>query len=120
MNVRINGAGRGNATLPRNHVGARSDYDIDTRLDIGIARLADCENATVFDTDIGLDYTLVIEDDGIRDHGVNGLDGRALALPHSIANHFAPAKLDFLSWHRVLTLDFYNQPRVTQANPIAA
>jgi hypothetical protein len=61
MNMRIDAASGEDLPFSRDNFGTGSDDDIDTRLGIRIARLADGANATVFYTNIGFDDAPVID-----------------------------------------------------------
>src|SRR5690606_30784878 len=86
MNVRVDAAGRRDQTLSCDDLGTRADHDIDARLHVRIAALADADDAAVLQADVGFDDAPVIEDQGIRDDRVDDLRGAALPLPHAVAD----------------------------------
>ena len=60
--MRIDAAGSEDAPLAGDDLGAGPDDDVDARLDIGIAGLADAGDAAVLQADIGLDDAPMVED----------------------------------------------------------
>ncbi len=58
-----------------------ADHDVDAGLHVGIAGLADGDDAAVLQADVGLDDAPVVEDQRVGHHGVErALGARALAL----------------------------------------
>ena len=55
----------------RDGFGAGADHDRDARLRVGIAGLADADDAAVLDADVGFDDAPVVEDQRVRDHEVD-------------------------------------------------
>jgi hypothetical protein len=104
--------------VPR--LGAGADNDIDIGLNVGIARLADREDAAVAQTDVGLHDSPVIYNDDIGDDRIDGA-ARAgdLALSHAVADDLAAAKLHFLAISREVLLDLDEEFGVGEANLIA-
>ena len=105
-------------------LGARADDDVDARLHVGVAGLADGGDAAVLDADVGLDDAPVVEDQRVGDHGVDrALGARALALRHAVADGLAAAELHFLAVaagaQGVVVLDLDHQVGVGQADAVA-
>ena len=75
MDMRVEAAGREDLALAGDDLRARPDDDVDIRLHVRIAGLADGGDPPVLDADIGLHDAPVIEDDRVGDDGVD----RALA-----------------------------------------
>src|SRR5262249_3249694 len=98
---------------------ARADHDVDTRLHVWIAALANAHDASVLDADVGLDDAPMVDDQGIGDDGVDDVRGVALALTHAIADDFAAAEFDFFAVDRVIAFHFDDQPGIAQADAVA-
>ncbi len=86
---------------------------------IGIACLADFDNPSILDADITLDDTLVVDDQGIGNHEVEGTMlprtcGMA-ALTHAVADDFASAKRDFVTIGGEVLLYLNDQFGICQA-----
>src|SRR5262249_32941047 len=89
---------------------ARADDNVDTRLNVRIAGLADSRDASVGDRDVRLHDTPVIDDQRVGDDRVGGTLGlRCLRLPHAIADNFAAAELHFLAVGGEVVLHLDNQ-----------
>ena len=71
VNMRINAARGDDVAFAGDNFSTRTDDDIDTGLNIGVARLTNGGNATIANTDIGLDDAGVIKDQRIGDHGID-------------------------------------------------
>ena len=120
MNVRVNAARSRNQAFTGNGLGAGADNDGYARLNIGIARLADADDAPVLDPDVGLDDAPVIHDQRIGNHGIHRALGlRTLRLAHAVADHLAAAEFHFLAVNGVVALDFDPQIGVAQSHPVA-
>ena len=86
--------------------GSDHQVRVHARHDVGVARLADRGDATVTNTDVGLDDSPVIDDHRTGDDGVRGALGPGGArLAHRLAKHLAAAE------HRFVT----RQPRPATA-----
>src|SRR5690606_9169710 len=96
MDVRIDAARGQDLAFARDDLGARADHDVDAGLRVRVAGLADPRDAPVLDTDVGLDDAPPVDDQRVRDDGVDGLVRRALTLPHAVADHLAAAELDLV------------------------
>ncbi len=120
VDMRVEPAGGENAALSGDDLGSRSDDDIDARLRIGIARLADGGNEAVAQTDIGLGDPLMIDDQRIGDDGVHGpARTRGLALPHAVADHLAAAELHLFAIGGQIALYLDNEVGIAKAQPVA-
>ncbi len=120
MDMRVDAAGGDDAALAGDRLGARPDHDVDARLDIGVAGLADAGDAAVVDADIGLDDAPMVEDHGVGDDGVDRPLGAApLALPHAVADDLAAAEFDFLAVDRAVALDLDDELGVGEPQPVA-
>src|SRR6516162_8718501 len=96
--MHVDAAGRDNLTLAGDHLGSRSENDVDVRLHIGIARLAYGGNAPVLDTDVGLHNPPVIENERVGDDGINrALAAGSLRLAHAVADDFPATELHLLA-----------------------
>lgn len=65
MDVGVDAAGGEDGLLTGNGFRAGTDDDVNARLHIGIAGLADAADAAVLDADIGLDDAPVVEDQAL-------------------------------------------------------
>ena len=120
MDMRVDTAGGDDAALAGDRLRPRPDHDVDARLDVGVAGLADAADAAVGDADIGLDDPPMVEDHGVGDDGVDRSLGAApLALPHAVADDLAAAELDFLAIDRAVALDLDDELGVGQPQPVA-
>src|SRR5215472_660671 len=122
MDVRIDATGGNDAAFACDHFGPRTDHDVDPRLDVWVARLADAADAAVANADIGLDDAPMVEDHGIGDDGVDGTlrtTRLPLPLPHAVADDFAAAKFDLLAINRPIALDLDEELGIGQAQPVA-
>ena len=116
MDVRIDAARGQQAALARYDLGARADDDVDARLDVGVAGLADAADAAALDGDVGLEDAERVDDDGVGDHRVGNRRASALALPHPVADDLATAELHLLAVDGVVALDLDRQRGVAQAD----
>ncbi len=120
MDVRIDAAGGDDAAFAGDRLGSGADHDVDTRLDVRVAGLADAADTAIADADIGLDDPPMVEDHGVGDDGVDRTLGAApLALAHAVANDLAAAELDFLAVDRAVALDLDDELGVGEPQPIA-
>ncbi len=120
MNVAVDAAGGDDLALAADDLGAGTDDDIDTRLDVGVAGLADAADAAAGDADIGLDDAAMVDDHGVGDDGIGGAVGAAdLALPHAVADHLAAAELDLLAVDRAVALDRDEELGVGKSDAVA-
>ncbi len=109
VNVRIDPAGGQYLALAGNDFATRSDDDVHAGLGVRVTGLADTADASVFDTDIGLDDAPVIDDQRVGDDHVGRIRGAPLALSHSVTDHLAAAEFDFVAVDGAVVLDAYPQ-----------
>ena len=96
------------------------DDDVDARLDVRVAGLADAGDAAVADADVGLDDARVVDDQRVGDDGVDGALGAAgLALAHAVADHLAAAELHLLAVDGEVLLDLDDQVGIGQPHLVA-
>ena len=120
MDVAVDAARGDDLAFAGDRLGARADHDVDLGLDVGVAGLADADDAAVLQADIGLDDAPVIDDQRVGDDGVDrALRARALALAHAVADHLAAAELHFLAVGRVIALDLDEEVGVGQPHLVA-
>ena len=120
MDMPVDAAGGDDAALAGDHLGARPDDDVDARLDVGVAGLADAGDAAVGDADIGLDDAPMVDDQRIGDDGIDGALGAALlALAHAVADHLAAAELHLLAIDRVVVLDLDDELGIGEPQAVA-
>src|SRR5206468_10276332 len=93
VDVRVDGARRQQATLAGDDLRAGSDHDVDAGLHVGVAGLAEADDAPAAHADVSLHDAGGVHDDGVGDHQVGGFGAAALALPHAVANDLAAAEL---------------------------
>ena len=120
MDVAVDAAGGEDLALAGDDLGARADDDVDARLHVRVAGLADPGDAAVRDPDVGLDDAPVIDDQRVGDHGVDRALGLAsLRLAHAVADHLAAAELHLLAVDGEVALDLDDQLGVGQAHAVA-
>src|ERR1700716_3377502 len=100
MDVTVDGAGRNDEVLTRQDFGCRSDDQlrIDSVHRIRISRLADSHDAPVFDPNVTLYNSPMIDDQRVGDDEVQRAGRvfalRFTALAHAVANDLAAAEGD--------------------------
>ncbi len=70
VDVGVDAAGRDDHAFGGDDLGAGADDDVHAGLHIGVAGLADGDDAPGLDADVGLDDAPVVEDQGVGEHGV--------------------------------------------------
>ena len=75
MDVAVDAARRHNAAFATDDFGAWPDHDVDARLHVRIARLANGDDAAALQPDVGLDDAPVVEDQRVGHHRVDGAFG---------------------------------------------
>src|SRR5262249_53364341 len=84
MEVAVDTARGDDLAFAGDRLGARADHDVDLGLDVGIARLADADDAPVLQADVGFHDAPMVDDQRVGDDGVDRtLRARALALAHA-------------------------------------
>src|SRR6185312_762895 len=120
MDVAVDAARGDDLALTRDRLGTRADDDGHARLDIGIAGLADADDAAVPEADVGFHDPPMVEDQRVGDHGIHrALRPRALALAHAVADHLAAAELHLLAVDRVILLDLDEEIGVGEPHLVA-
>ena len=120
VDVTVEAAGGQYAALAGDRLGAGADDDVDARLGVRVARLADRRDAAVAQADIGLVDAGMVDDQRVGDDGVDRPFGpRRLGLPHPVADHFAAAELDLLTIDREIALDLDDQVGVGEPQSVA-
>src|ERR1700680_2643888 len=121
MNVAIEAAGGEDLSLAGDRLGARAEYDVDVRLDVGIARLADGGDAPVLKANVGFHNAPMVKNHDIGDDRVDGpLGAGDLALAHAIANSFAAAELHLLAVGGEILLHLDEQLSVGEPHLVAS
>ena len=119
MDVRVDAAGGDDHALARDDLGARADHDVDTRLHVRIAGLAELRDPAVLEREIAFDDAPPIDDQRIGNHRIGDVFRQALALAHAVANHLAAAELHFFAVDREIALDLDHEIGVGEANAVA-
>ena len=120
MDVGVEAAGGEDLAFAGDDLGARTDNDVDARLDVGIAGLADLEDAAVLQPDIGFHDPPVIQHHRIGDDGIDRAVGIGdLALAHAVADDLAAAELHLLAIGGEILLDLDHQRGVGQPHLVA-
>ena len=120
MDVRVDGARGDDAPLAGDDIGRRPDDHVDAVADVGIARMADSDDATVSDADIGADDAPPVQDDRVRDDGVEGaVRPRRRRLRHGLADRLAAAEDGLLAADGEVALDLDPQVGVAEAHLVA-
>ena len=120
MNMRIDPAGRQDLAFAGNHLGSRPDDDIDTGLNIRIARLADPGDAAVGDPDVRLDDTPVVDDQRVGDDRIHrALRLGKLRLAHAVTDDLATAELHLLAVDGEILLHLHDQIGIGQPHAVA-
>ena len=118
VDMGINATGRQNTAFARDHFSPRANDDIDTILNIGVARLANAVNTSCLDPHIRLDDAPVVQNQGVGDHQIQrGFVGH-LTLAHAVADHLATAEFHFVAVGGVVLFDLNPELGVAQSYPI--
>ncbi len=107
-------------------LGARANDDVHARLHIGVAGLADLDDAACLDTDVGLDDAPVVQDQGVGQARNRRRPWRQGRWPpgstHAVADGLAAAELHFFTVaagaQGVVLLDFKDQVGVGQTQAV--
>src|SRR5260370_27249804 len=103
--MRVDAAGCDNLALACDHFSSRSDNYRDVGLHIGIASFAYCGNMSIFNSDIGLHNSRMIENQGVGDDGIHcAVAAGTLRLTHAVANYLPTSELHLLAVGRVVLL----------------
>jgi hypothetical protein len=119
MDMNIERAGGQDLAFTCNRLGAWADDNIDARLDIRIAGLADTDDAAVLEADIGLDDAPVIDNQRVGDHGIDRACGPwFLALSHAVADHLAAAEFHLFAVGGEILLHLDDEIGIGQPQPV--
>ena len=77
VDVAVDAAGGEDLALAGDRLRARADDDVDARLHVRVAGLADAGDAPVAQADVGFDDAAVVDDQRVGDDGVDGALGAA-------------------------------------------
>ncbi len=120
MDVPVDESGRKDLALACDRLRTRSDDDVDARLDIRIAGLANADDLAVLDANVGLDDAPVIDDERVGDDGVDRAFAAAeLRLPHAVADDLAAAELHLLAIDGEILFHLDDQVGVGEADLVA-
>ena len=120
MDMRVHRAGGEDLAFAGDRLGARADDDVDARLRIGIAGLADRRDAAVLQADVGLHDPPMVDDQRVGDDGVDRAVGaRHLALAHAVADHLAAAEFHLLAIGGEVLLHLDDEIGVGEAHLVA-
>src|SRR6266852_5568843 len=117
MDMRVDAAGGDNVTFTGDHLGSRTDNNVDVRLDVRIAGFAYGGNTSFLNADVGLHNSPVIENQGVSDDGINrALAARTLRLAHAVANDFPTSELHLLAVHSEILLHLDDKIGICKAH----
>ncbi len=120
MDVRVHAAGGQDLAFAGDRLRRRADDDVDAGLGVGIAGLADADDAAILQADIGLHDAGMVDDEGVGDDGVDGAVGTArLTLAHAVADHLATAELHLFAISGEVLLHLHDQIGVGKADLVA-
>src|SRR5579859_1646741 len=125
MDMAIDATGRHKQMFTSDDLCARAhdQLRINTLHGIGIARLANFDDAPIFNADVALDDAPMINDKSIGDDQIEGTVGLftrgTAALAHTVANDFATAEGDFIAIDGEVLFHFNDQFGICQAHPIS-
>ncbi len=119
MNMRVDPARGQDLAFAGDDLGAGTDDDIDSGLDVRIAGLADGGDAAVGHGDVGFDDAPMVDDQRVGDDGVDrALRLRRLRLAHAVADDLAAAELHFLPVASEIFLHLNDQVGVRQTHAV--
>ena len=122
VDVRVEAAGRDDAALAGNHVGAGADDHggVSAVHAVRSPGFADADADAFFAANVGFDDAAPVDDERVRDDGVEGLGVRAAAgLAHAFAQRLAAAKLALVAVGREVPFDFDPEVREAEADEVA-
>src|SRR5581483_7715516 len=120
MDVAVDAAGGEDLALAGDGLRARPDDDVDARLDVRVAGLADGGDAPVPQADVRLDDARVVDDEGVGDDRIDGsFRARYLALPHAVADDFAAAELNLFAIDGQVLLHLDDKISIGEAHLVA-
>ena len=120
MNVAIETARRQDLALTGDNVGTGADHDRHAGLDVWVARFPNCADVALFNGDIGLYDSPMIDDQRVGDDGVGRtLLVGGLRLAHAVADDLAAAEFHLFAIHREIFLHLDNEVGIRKPHPIA-
>ena len=119
MNVRIDAARRDQQAFAGDDIRARSDDDVDARLDVRVAGLAQPRDPSVLDREIAFDDARPVDDQRIRDDRIHAIACAALALSHAVADDLAAAELHLVAVRGEIALHLDDQVGVGKPHTVA-
>ena len=101
-------------------VGPISSAGSTPSIDVGVAGLAERDDAAVLDADVAVDDAPVVEHDDVGDHEVGrALGSRARALQHRLADRLAAAEHGLVAADAAVLLDLEPEVGVGEAQLVA-
>ena len=106
MDMRVNTTRRHDIAFAADDLSTWPNHDVNTRLCVWIAGFTNCNNAAVFQSDIGFHNAPVVHDQSIGQNRIYrttclrttaGTVACALALCHAVTNRFATTKFHFFA-----------------------
>src|SRR4030095_8557558 len=120
MHVHVDATRRDDLPFAGDDLGAWPDEDRDLVLDVWRAVCASRGDPAVLDADVGFHDPPVIEDQRIRDHGVDrAVDSSALRLSHPVADDFTSAEFLLLAVRREVLLDLDDEIGICKTDSVA-
>ena len=106
MDMRVDTTRRHDIALATDDLGPWANHDVNTRLRVWIAGFTNCNDAAVFQSDVGFDNAPVVHDQSIGQNGIHCTTSlcatartiaSTLTLRHAITNRFATTKFHFFA-----------------------
>ncbi len=122
VHVAVDAPGGQDHAVAGEDLGRGTDHQrgVDAVHRVGVARLADADDAPVAHADVGLHHTPVVEDHRTGDHEIGrALGARRRRLAHRLADHLAAAEHRFVAADAVIDLHLDEQVGVGQADAVA-
>jgi len=119
MDVRIDSASSNDFAFSGDYFRPGSNDDGHSRLDIGVTGFANAGYPALLYPDIGLYYSAMIYNHGVRYYRINALFAGALGLSHPVSNHLSSTELDLFSVDREVSFDLYEKLGVGQSDKVA-
>ena len=123
VHVGVDGAGGQHEALAGDGLGRHADDEVVAHPghDVRVAGLPDARDAAVLDADVRLADAGPVDDEGVRDHAVEGaLVGDAGRLPHAVAQHLSAAELALVAVDGRVVLHLRHEAGVAQPHAVAA
>jgi hypothetical protein len=119
MDVRIDSASSNDFAFSGDYFRPGSNDDGHSRLDIGVTGFANAGYPALLYPDIGLYYSAMIYNHGVRYYRINALFAGALGLSHPVSNHLSATELDLFSVDREVSFDLYEKLGIGQPDEVA-